>query len=107
MSEQVQPDWVARLPEHEVRGDCEGARSPLVVAKCREKGRGARVNEKILRTWQQIHTRTTVRTLLDGQRRVKNLFQQITLIDACGRAYAQALAFLQQHDLISIFGREI
>ena len=42
----MQPDWAARLPEHEVRDDCEGARSPLVVAKCREKGRGVEVNVK-------------------------------------------------------------
>src|SRR5882757_10807479 len=40
---------VARLPEHEVRGDSEG-RSPLVVAKCRYNGRGVGLTRKVLRT---------------------------------------------------------
>ena len=40
---------VARLPEHEVRGDSEG-RSPLVVAKCRYNGRGVGLTRKLLRT---------------------------------------------------------
>ena len=38
---------------------------------------------------------------------MKNLFQQIALIDARGRTYAQTLAFLQQHDLIGVFRGEV
>jgi len=45
--------------------------------------------------------------LLDGQRRVKNLFQQVALINAGWRTYAQALAFLEKHNLIGVFRGEI
>jgi len=38
---------------------------------------------------------------------VKNLFQQIPLINARWRTYAQALALMEQHNLIGVFRGEI
>ena len=44
---------------------------------------------------------------LHGERCLENLFEQFALVDAGGRADAQALAFLQQHDLVGVLAGEI
>ena len=44
---------------------------------------------------------------LHGQRRLKNLFEQLALENASRRAHAKALAFLQQDDLIGVFPGKI
>jgi hypothetical protein len=38
---------------------------------------------------------------------LENLFEQITLIDAGWRTYAQGLALLQQHDLVGVFAGKV
>ena len=98
---------VARLPEHEVRGECEGRGARWWLLSAAATDAASRLTRKLLRRWQQIHTRTAVRALLNGERRVKNSLQQIALVNARGRTYAQALAFLQQHNLIGVFRGEI
>jgi len=103
----VQPDGVARLPEHEVRDDCEGPKPTVDDDMPRFKYAAPGLTRKHLRCRQQIHTRTAVRAFLDRERRLKNLFQQIALIHACRRTYPQALSLLQQHNLVRVFRGEI
>ena len=50
-------------------------RSPLWMMIAPFKDGAPGLTRKHLRCWQQIHTRTTIRAFLDGERRLKNLFQ--------------------------------
>src|ERR1700730_9859098 len=43
---------------------------------------------------------------LDIERRVKNLLEQLPLVDGSGRTYAQAGAVMQQHNLVGKFRRK-
>ena len=65
------------------------------------------LTRKNLGCWQNVHARPAARTLLDGERGLKNLFEQIALKNAGRWADAQALAFLQQDDLVGIFAGEV
>ena len=71
---------VARLPEHEVRDECEG-QGPLWVTIGRGLGRRVEVNAKnYLGCGQNAYAWPAVRAQLDRERSVKNLLEQVTLV---------------------------
>ena len=67
--------------------------------------RGAKQSR--LRSRQNVDARTPVRRHLNRQLRLENLFKQVALINGGRRPDAQALAFLQQHNLVSIFANKV
>ena len=74
--QQAQPGEVARLPEHEVRGECKGLKPTVDDTMCRSRGRSAEVNAKnYLGCRQNAHARPAIRAQLDHERRLKNLFE--------------------------------
>jgi hypothetical protein len=52
----------------------------------------------------QTHARPAGGSRFDFERRLKNLFEQLSLINPRGRAHAQAFAAMKQHNLIGEFG---
>src|SRR5579859_574475 len=98
-----------RLPVHEVRGDCGGRGGPLRVIQV-PQGEPRRWGER----WnsysfcsRHIHARTARRAEFHGERRLKNLFEQFALEDACGRPDAKTFALLKESNLVGVLAREI
>src|SRR5260370_9939752 len=83
-------------------------RGPLWMTMCRGRGRSVGVNVKTcLGCRQNAHARPAVRAHLNCERSLKNLFEQITLVHGGWRTDAQALALLEQHDLVGVLAGEV
>ena len=65
------------------------------------------MNKNRLSFSQQGHARPARNRHFHSQRRLKDLLKQFPLVNAGGRTDAQALPFLQKHDLVSVFADEI
>src|SRR5579863_4917230 len=77
------------------------------MTMCRGRDRSAGVDAKKLSCRQNVYARPATRTLLNGERGLENLFEQIALENAGWGSDAQALAFLQQDDLVGVFAGEV
>src|SRR5580704_3826200 len=67
---------------------------------------GERWNCYLFCRWH-VHTWTARRAKLHGKRRLKNLFEQFALEDACGRSNAKTFALLKKCDLVGVLPGEI
>jgi hypothetical protein len=65
---------------------------------------GVDKNRYLLRSRQHRYAWTPGGTELHGERGLKNLFEQLALVDAGRRTNAKALAALKQDDLIGVLG---
>ena len=84
--------------------------SPLLVTRepqQHQRGMEPRFKLQLRQSRQDAHARAAGRARLHGKLCLENLFEQIALIYACRRTDPQALAFLQQDDLIRIFTGEV
>src|SRR5579859_6428317 len=77
------------------------------MTMCRGRDRSAGVDAKKLSCRQNVYARPATRTLINGERGLENLFEQIALENAGWGSDAQALAFLQQDDLVGVFAGEV
>src|ERR1700686_39063 len=56
---------------------------------------------------RHVHTGAARRAEFHGERRLKNLFEQLALEDACGRSNTKTFALLKKRDLVGVLAGEI
>src|SRR6266851_1009333 len=95
-----------RLPEHEVRGECDLQRGAAGLGLTRRRAPAA-ADGPTLCSRQNVDARSAGGTKFHSERRLENLFEQFALINVRGRTDAQATAALHQDDLIGILRGEI